>query len=243
MTRLRRPRLRLAFGALVVALAGAGAFAAWSAHAPERGPAALPALESLGEWGRVPPFTLTERSGRRVSLDDLRGLVWVADFIYTECTDTCPAQSLRMAALQREFADAADLRLVSFSVDPVHDTPEALRRYAARYRADERWLFLTGDAREIHCLAREGFRLGVVDAAAPVECGRLSWLRPARAWAHHPDRRPLIHSERFVLVDRQTRIRAYHRTSDPASLEALRANLRALLAEPAGAPVSQVRGR
>jgi hypothetical protein len=74
-----------------------------------------------------------------VTRDDLRGRVWVADFIYTECTETCPTQSLQFAQLQREFQDAADLRLVSITVDPVHDTPEVLRRYAERYGATDRW--------------------------------------------------------------------------------------------------------
>ena len=99
----------------------AAAATAWRARLAAT-PSGAPTLEQLDDYGRVPRFTLTERSGRRITLDDLRGLVWVADFIYTECTESCPTQSLQFAQLQREFAEAADLRLISITVDPQHDT-------------------------------------------------------------------------------------------------------------------------
>ena len=110
------------------------------------GSAALPV------YGQVPEFTLTERSGRSVTAGDLRGRVWVANFIFTQCPGVCPALSARMAALQQALrarresgAPGNDVRLVSISVDPTRDTPEVLRRYAARFRADpDDWLFLTG---------------------------------------------------------------------------------------------------
>src|SRR6266542_6286386 len=86
-----------------------------------------PTLEDLGDYGEVPAFALTERSGRRVTREDLRGLVWVVDFIYTECKETCPTQSLQFARMQQEVGDATDLRLVSITVDPRHDTPDVLR--------------------------------------------------------------------------------------------------------------------
>ncbi|HSC28171.1 MAG TPA: SCO family protein, partial [Vicinamibacterales bacterium] len=165
----------LGVGAVLVASVTAAWWASRTASQP-----AEATLETLGVYGTVPPFALTERSGRRVTRDDLRGRVWVADFIYTGCTETCPLQSLQFAQLQREFHDAADLRLVSFTVDPVHDTPEVLRHYADRYEAIDRWWFLTGDTRDIYCLVQQGFRLGVVDpaAAAPPSCGPALSLGP-----------------------------------------------------------------
>lgn len=89
------------------------------------------------------------------------------EFFYSSCPDVCPLQSARMAHLQRDLADQPDVRLVSISVDPEHDTPEVLRDYAQRFGADpERWLFLTGDKVAIHRLARDGFHLSVADPAA-----------------------------------------------------------------------------
>lgn len=198
-------------------------------------PATSTDLEQLGRYGAVPSFALTERSGRRVTRDSLRGSIWVVDFIYTKCTESCPIQSLELAQLQREFTEASDLRLVSITVDPAHDTPEVLRTYAARYGASDRWWFLTGEKREIYCLASEGFRLGVVDprAAEPPDCRRVSWLTPASAWASHASQGLVMHSARVALVDRRGQIRAYHIATDHDSMVRLRANLRQLLGVPA----------
>ena len=211
----------------------AAAATAWRARLAAT-PSGAPTLEQLDDYGRVPRFTLTERSGRRITLDDLRGLVWVADFIYTECTESCPTQSLQFAQLQREFAEAADLRLVSITVDPQHDTPEVLRRYAERYTAGHRWWFLTGDKTDIYCLAQQGFRLSAVDPAAPAPptCHQALRLGPAPAWASHGSKGLVMHSARAVLVDRAARIRAYHLATEADSMKSLRANLRRLLAEP-----------
>lgn len=240
LTRRALPGLAL----LGVVVAG-GAAAAWWAAGSGRlfGPPSMSGsgggtLEALGVYGTVPDFALVERSGRRITRADLLGRVWVADFIYTECTETCPLQTASMARLQRDFADEPDLLLVSITVDPEHDTPEVLRAYAARFGAgEERWWFLTGPREAIYRLAIDGFRLGVRDlgtAAAPPPTGSRTWLAPAPAWAHpvpNPARQPIIHSSRLVLVDRQARIRSYHQGTDGESLEHLRGNARRVLRE------------
>ena len=228
-----------------VSLVLAATFAAWPALVRYgRGPAAgETSLEQIAVYGEVPEFALIERSGRPVTRVDLLGRVWLANFIYTECKETCPTQSLQISRLQAEFADAPDLRLVSITVDPKHDTPEILARYAERYGANpSRWLFLTGDKREIYCLAKDGFRLSVVDqadpnpppchagAAAPFRSA-LAWLTPPPAFATHGSQGLFMHSSRLVLVDRSARIRAYHLATDEDSLKRLRPNLRTLLAE------------
>ena len=199
-------------------------------------------LDRLGHYGEVPAFTLVERSGRPVTREDLRGSVWVANFIYTECKETCPTQSLQLQRLQKDFATSSDLRLVSITVDPQHDTPEVLSRYAERYGADpQRWLFLTGDKRAIYCLATKGFRLSVVDPADPNSrsCGSAAslpdllrrGLAAAPAFASHGSGGLLMHSARLVLVDGAGRIRAYHLATDEESLTRLRPNIKALLGE------------
>jgi protein SCO1/2 len=157
--------------------------------------------DGLNQYGSVPDFSLTERNGSNINLGQLRGKVWVADFMYTSCTDTCPLQTAMMAKLQEEFAGKPDLQLVSFSVDPERDTPEALTTYAARYRADtKRWYFLTGQRDRILRLVQEGFHLAV--AALP------DGSEPSGTIPHSP---------RFVLIDKQARIRGYY---DSRELEA-----------------------
>lgn len=239
-------RRRALLSGAAVSVVLAATFAAWPALVRyARGPAAggEVSLEKIDVYGQVPEFSLIERSGRPVTRADLLGKVWLANFIYTECTETCPTQSLQISRLQAEFADAPDLRLVSITVDPKHDTPEVLAGYAERYGANpSRWLFLTGDTREIYCLAKDGFRLSVVDqadpnpppcrpaAAGPSETV-LAWLTPPPAFATHGSQGLFLHSARLVLVDRDARIRAYHLATDEDALKRLRPNLRALLAE------------
>ena len=228
-----------------VSLVLAATFVAWPVLVRYgRGPAAgETSLEKIDVYGEVPEFSLIERNGRPVTRADLLGKVWLANFIYTECKETCPTQSLQISRLQAEFADAPDLRLVSITVDPKHDTTEILARYAERYGANpSRWLFLSGDKREIYCLAKDGFRLSVVDQEDPnpppcrnaaVDPSRtvLAWLMPAPAFATHGSQGLFMHSARLVLVDRNARIRAYHLATDEDSLKRLRPNLRTLLAE------------
>lgn len=227
MTRLHRVTVGLVLGLIVIAVV------VWRMEASRSTPRGETSLEQLGDYGRVPAFFLTERSRRQITRDDLRHHVSVIDFIYTECTETCPTQSLHMSQLERDFVNARDLRFVSITVDPRHDTPEVLARYAERHHADDRWWFLTGDQHAIYCLAKDGFRLGVVDSSTtqPEPCGGTLGFGPSAAWASHGSKGLIMHSARFVLVDRQARIRAYHLTNDVDALAKLKANLRRLLAE------------
>jgi protein SCO1/2 len=229
-------------GALALVV-GAGIVAWVVPHAP--GPVGGEIqLEAIDDHGLVPEFALTERSGRMVSRGELLGRVWVANFMYTKCTETCPTQSLQIARLQAEFAGAPDLRFVSITVDPKHDTPGVLQEYAERYEADpERWLFLTGDKRQIYCLARDGFRLSVLDPEdpSPPACGGAgvdhalgavqALLSAPPAFATHGSQGLVMHSARVVLVDRGGHVRAYHLATDSDSMKRLPANVRTLLAE------------
>ena len=175
-------------------------------------PTRRPALERLARYGAAPDFSLVERSGKPVSARDLRGRVWIADFIYTKCKDTCPLQSRAMATLQADLKGYSDLRSVSITVDPLTDSAALLSRYADRYGAHpERWLFLTGGLKDIRRIVQQGFRL----SAAPVD-------------DNAPD--PVVfHSTRFVLVDRNGEIRGYYDSNDPQALKRLRENARSLL--------------
>jgi protein SCO1/2 len=203
-------------GLLLILLAAAVGTAVWSGLTlwpRQRGWNERP-LEGLRSFGTVPNFSLIERSGRRFQLEDLRQKTWIANFFYSTCTDTCPLQSAEMAKLQSDLTDWTDVKLVSISVDPEHDSPQVLSQYAERYRADpDRWVFLTGDKEAIYRLAREGFRLSVASAS---ESGG-------------QDGNTIIHSARFVLVDREGRIRGYYDSLDLEAVRRLHRDLRTLL--------------
>lgn len=163
---------------------------ACSSHSPATQGQDKPAQDDISF--PVADFTLTERSGKKVSRDDLRGRVWVASFVFTRCTGPCPSVTATMTRLQDALAGETDFRLVTFTVDPERDDPEELRKYAESRRADkERWLFLTGGEEEIHRLLRESFKVGA---------------------ERNPKARPgdeFTHSTRLALVDREGNVRAY----------------------------------
>jgi protein SCO1/2 len=174
-------------------------------------------LEGLQVFGQVPHFRLTERSGAAVTEADLKDKVSVVNFIYTSCPDTCPLQSAEIRDLQDGFAETSAVRFFSITVDPQRDTPEVMKKYARRFKADpERWLFLTGNKDAIHRLAQEGFRL----SAAEIPQAH----RPSSGATH-------AHSPRFVLVDRKAQIRGYYSSTDKEALARLRRDLERLVHE------------
>ena len=170
--------------------------------------------QGLADFGTVPAFSLTERSGKSVTLRDLGGQVWVANFMYTSCEDTCPLQSAVLAKLQSQWGPHADLKVVSITVDPERDTPAVLSRYADRFGADpDRWFFLTGPKAAIYRLAQEGFHLSATPATG----------------TQGGDGLEFVHSSRFVLVDGQARIRGYYQSDDPEALRQLSKDVKWLL--------------
>jgi cytochrome oxidase Cu insertion factor (SCO1/SenC/PrrC family) len=174
-------------GAMLLGLLGAAVWI-WQGTRSEWPSAEDRSLEGLQVFGTIPDFSLIERSGRRVTLAEFRGKVWVADFIYTHCTDTCPLQTAELARLQANLATEPGVRLVSITVDPAQDTPEVLAEYATRFGADrDRWLFLTGQKRAIYTLAQKGFLLSVEDPEDIV---------PSPAAARRPAARPGLRLER-----------------------------------------------
>jgi protein SCO1/2 len=182
-------------------------------------------LEGLQQYGQVPDFSLVERSGKNISLIDLTGKIWIADFIYTNCPDTCPLQSANMAALQKDFLKEKDpilsllkdIRFVSISIDPERDTSLVLTQYAERYGADpNQWFFLTGEKGAIYRLAQEGFHVN----AAEILQGKRG-----------PDGASHIHGGWFILVDRQAQIRGYYLGTDVEALQRLLRDVKILATE------------
>ena len=155
--------MQIVLAALVVSSAICAFGASRSAPQPAR------AVQDLGMSAPlIGSFRLEERSGRTVTGDDLADRVAIASFIFTRCPLSCPRISGIMQGLQSRLA-GSDVLLVSFSVDPEHDTPDVLRAYAERYgAAPDRWWFLTGPKSVIHGLIRDRFKLSVMDAPGPM---------------------------------------------------------------------------
>jgi protein SCO1/2 len=126
----------------------------------------------------VPEIKLTDQEGQPFSTAVLRGRPWIADFIFTSCGNICPIMSAKMAEIQNHTP--IPINLVSFTVDPEHDTPGVLRSYGQHLQADFlRWHFLTGTRAEM------------ADAAYQMKIS----VKAADASA------PIMHSDKFLLVD------------------------------------------
>ncbi len=164
----------------IVAMVAYGA--TWNPHSPPR----------------LPAFEFTSQEGKKVSLDSLRGKVWVGTFMFTSCTNACPAMAAELLKIQKTIRnDSAlngKLRLVSFSLDPGTDTQGRLAEYSSRQGIDSScWSFLRGERQEIASLCEAGFGLsaggGLTATGSP----------------------GVTHSDRFVLVDSEGRRRGSYR--------------------------------
>jgi len=158
----------------------------------------------LPTLGTVAPFQLTEHTNQPFDSATLQNKVWVADFMFTTCPGPCPRMSSQMHQVQMEL-EGQGIQLVSFTVDPKNDTPQVLAEYAKTFKASPGvWHFLTGEQADLNHLAKDVFKLGVVDGS-------------------------LEHSTRFVLVDRTGQMRGYYLTSEPNAIQRLIEDARALL--------------
>ncbi|MGD7021256.1 SCO family protein [Rossellomorea vietnamensis] len=115
----------------------------------------------------VQDFSYTNQNNETVSLDDLKGKVWLADFIFTNCETVCPPMTYNMTLLQEKLQEKGieDYQIVSFSVDPEVDTPEALSEYISKYDADtSKWDLVTGYTQDhISKFAEKSFKSLVAD--------------------------------------------------------------------------------
>ncbi|MCJ7840407.1 SCO family protein [Lederbergia sp. NSJ-179] len=121
---------------------------------------------SAKEGRPLADFQYTDQDGQALGLKDLKGKVWVANMVFTNCTTVCPTLTANMSDLQRQVEDAGldDVHFVSFSVDPEVDSPEALKKYAESFAANfSTWHFLTGyTQKEIEDYALKNFKEWVV---------------------------------------------------------------------------------
>ncbi len=183
-------------------LAGLAMLAVVSCRAPEP----LPVLSEL------PDFALIERSGTPLDKATLAGRPAIVDFIFTRCPASCPRLTARMKELEKRLPASSAVRLLSITVDPEHDRPEVLTRYAEGWQAGPRWLFATGERAAIWELVRQGFLLAV--EATPEDTTS-----------------PILHSNRFALIDREGRLRATYQALEEDALDRILADLEALEAE------------
>jgi len=181
-----------------------------------RGPANVEEEVELRNYRMIDSFALTDQHGETVRREDLEGKVWIANFVFTSCNAECIVLSHRMGQLQERFAENPDVAFVSISVDPQTDTPARLSKYAERYGAGPRWIFLTGDTREVDELIKGSFLLPI--ARNDAERSKIVLAN-------------LIHSERLAVVDRLGVVRYYTDGMKPDAVDKVSEAVERLLPE------------
>ncbi len=157
----------------------------------------------------VPDFNLIDQDKKIITQQQLRGSIYVADFFFTRCGSICPKMSTQLTRVQEEFLNDPEVKIVSFTVDPKHDTAEVLKAYAQDYGAVAgKWRFATGPKDSIYALAQKGYFITAMeDTAHPVD---------------------FIHSDKLILIDKNGWVRGYYNGTDLKEVEKLITEIRVL---------------
>lgn len=159
-------------------------------------------LQHVKKYHRIANFRLTNQNGHIVTQQDYENKIYVADFFFTTCPSICPIMTDNMGYVQSQIFDDPNVKLLSFSVTPEIDSVPQLKKYALEKGVkDEKWNLLTGDKKEIYTLARKSYFVAKEDGdGGPHD---------------------MIHTENFVLIDPDKRIRGYYDGTDRAAMQTL----------------------
>jgi len=171
-----------------------------------------PALQKKTRDHRVGEFTLINQMGDTITEEKFEDKIYVADFFFTRCQTICPKMSSKMSELQEEFEGNEKVMFLSHSVTPEADSVSVLADYAVRYDVSpEQWMLTTGAKEHIYKLAREDY-FAVLDEG-------------------DGGAQDFIHTENFVLVDPDKRLRGFYDGTSSEDIEQLKKDIRNLLDE------------
>lgn len=175
-----------------------------------------PEMLRIGKGHRVGAFRFENQDGVWITDADMKGKISVVEYFFTTCKSICPIMNSQMKRIQNKFTNQTDVRIFSFTVDPDTDTVAQMKRYASAHQAKAgQWHFLTGKKADLYGLARRSFFV----------------LKPAEAQNLGDAGSDFIHTNNFVLIDKQLRIRGYYDGTNPEEVSLLQAHITQLLAE------------
>jgi protein SCO1/2 len=168
-------------------------------------------LRHVKKYHTIADFSLTNQNGQTITQEDYRGKIYVADFFFTTCPTICPLMTKNMTDLQAELLNDEDVLLLSHTVTPLIDSVPRLKAYALEKGViDSKWNLVTGNKKQIYELARKSYLVAKDDGdGGPFD---------------------MIHTENFVLVDKERRIRGVYNGTDKEDMARLLADLRILKA-------------
>lgn len=161
------------------------------------------------KYHTIANFSLVNQNGKTITQEDYRDKIYIADFFFTTCPSICPIMTKNMAAIQKEILDDPEVMLLSHSVTPEIDSVPQLKKYALEKGVvDSKWNLLTGDKKQIYGLARKSYLAVKTDGdGGPYD---------------------MIHTENFILVDKERRIRGFYDGTKTEDMDKLLDDLRIL---------------
>lgn len=169
-------------------------------------------MQHVKRFHKIKDFSLVNQNGEKVTNENYRDKIYIADFFFTTCQGICPIMKENMIILQDEYKDDDQVYLLSHTVTPEIDTKEVLKKYSLEKGIiDSKWNLVTGDKKQIYNLARKSYLV-----AEDIEKSKLF---------------EMIHTENFVLVDPERRIRGFYDGTDQESMNALIYDIKVLKKE------------
>jgi len=167
-------------------------------------------VQYIRKYHTIADFELTNQNGKKITQRDYQDKIYVADFFFTSCQSICPIMTKNMAAIQKEILNDTEVMLLSHSVTPEIDSVARLKEYALEKGVvDTKWNLVTGDKKQIYNLARKFYLV-------------------AKDNRNEEDLYDLIHTENFVLVDKERRIRGFYDGTQEKDIEKLLEDLKIL---------------
>ena len=169
-------------------------------------------VQHVKRFHKIKDFSLVNQNGEKITNENYRDKIYIADFFFTTCQGICPIMKENMIILQDEYKDDDQVYLLSHTVTPEIDTKEVLKKYSLEKGViDSKWNLVTGDKKQIYNLARKSYLV-----AEDIEESKLF---------------EMIHTENFVLVDPERRIRGFYDGTDQESMNALIYDIKVLKKE------------
>jgi protein SCO1/2 len=160
----------------------------------------------------IPHFSFVNQDSVIINNDSLKNSIYVADFFFTSCPSICPIMSKNMLSVYKEYKGNNEVRFISYTIDPKHDTVPVLKKYANKLGVEgTQWSFLLGDRDSVYNLAKDGY------------------MNYAKENANIPG--GVEHSGYFILVDKEKRIRGAYDGTDKQQVENLKTDIDILLNE------------
>ncbi|MDA8849827.1 SCO family protein [Flavobacteriaceae bacterium] len=166
-------------------------------------------LQHVKKYHKIAPFSFENQNGKTITQDDYEGKIYIADFFFTTCPTICPKMTANMVNIQEEILNDSTVMLLSYSVTPKIDSVPQLKKYAIEKGVnDEKWNLLTGNKKEIYTMARKSYLVVKENGdGGPYD---------------------MIHTENFILVDPEKRIRGFYDGTDTLAMRELLIDLEIL---------------